>query len=745
MTSKNSSLDKAGASRVMQRELCRRRIWVIALTLISFLLYYPAVTVMLITRSQSYAELYRYTPLRQREELLRVVSNWIGLRDCEAIAGLLVILAVLIAIEGFSYLYNRRKLDFYESQPVLRSERFRAVYLNGVGIVAFAYALSVLLAVGIAAVMGAMNGVMALEAFYAFLRGMILFLAVYSIAVLAAVLAGHAVVAGALAALFLGYETLFYQIIRAFMSSFFRTFYGGTEEGRLYLSPVNYFIGPVLRLWMETEYEENAGVMSGRLLYRIFALCWKSDLANLAICAGALALAYLCYRRRRAESAGQAIVFKRFCWILKVALALLSALFIGMLIGMVYDSSTSTAATVITILGMLFTTAFVCCAMEVLFDFNIRAAFRKAWQIALVGTAAVLVFAVFRFDLTGYDSYAPDPGEVESTALYTYDYYTDYYDTDMVRNGGFEEYYEENMFLNNIEAVEKIALQGQENRVANWDSYNAASGWEAVVLYRMKNGKKIYRSLTIPYTVAAQDMDAVIGTKEYREGYYQVYQQYQEEALEKLHRRGSIVYSDGYLTKEGPGTLYEAFAEAYRKDLEQYNYTLASTQDACGVVRVGYSYSDAMNYEYMQQQYEVYPGYTNTLAFLQENGLYCDPAESMTMVMKAEVTNYHNELWETEHGSASTYMGDPSVVEEYTDPEKIREILEAAFPSELCQTWKTADFLSGDYGISVTMQAQESEQENGQAYLDGMYAQNYMSFYEGQVPAFVEQDTELEG
>ncbi len=41
------------------------------------------------------------------------------------------ILAILIAVQGFSYLYDRKKVDMYHSVPVSAKRRFAVIYLNG--------------------------------------------------------------------------------------------------------------------------------------------------------------------------------------------------------------------------------------------------------------------------------------------------------------------------------------------------------------------------------------------------------------------------------------------------------------------------------------------------------------------------------------------------------------------------------------------------------------------------------------
>ena len=44
---------------------------------------------------------------------------------------LIMLSAVIAAMEGYSYLYDRRKVDRFHSEPVRRRIRFFSIYLNG--------------------------------------------------------------------------------------------------------------------------------------------------------------------------------------------------------------------------------------------------------------------------------------------------------------------------------------------------------------------------------------------------------------------------------------------------------------------------------------------------------------------------------------------------------------------------------------------------------------------------------------
>ena len=44
----------------------------------------------------------------------------------------IVFLGAVIGMQGFSYLYDRRKVDMYHSVPVSKQKRFWVIYVNGI-------------------------------------------------------------------------------------------------------------------------------------------------------------------------------------------------------------------------------------------------------------------------------------------------------------------------------------------------------------------------------------------------------------------------------------------------------------------------------------------------------------------------------------------------------------------------------------------------------------------------------------
>jgi ABC-2 type transport system permease protein len=744
-----------------QTEILRRRIWPAALAGLFYLFYFVGGVIGAVTRTRAYAEMYHYTAVQERSEMLATVSKVIGLRQPGFY--FTILLAVILAVQGFSWLDSKQKIDFYESQPVSRKQRFRGIYWNSILIFAVPYLVSMLLGIIVAAGMGAMCGIMAAEAFCEFLRMLILFLGVYAISSLASMLTGNVIVACMASVVLLGYEWAFVIVLRSYAQKFFATYYYNNAGGGPLLSPIyNYMILQMTQQNGKLEYSSQYyGEMTSGFLNEIVHLTVPKDLITLCIWAGVSGLAYLCYVKRKNESAGSAVIFPAVRFVVKIGVALLGALYAGDVIISIFSASRNTTATVIVLLGIVIGAAVICCVIEIIYSFNFHAAFRGAWQIAIAAAAGVLIFVGFRNDLTGYDRYAPNPSSVESCALFSYDYTTSYYFDTSSEIKNSDDYFARYMKLTDVADVEKVALTSQKytadmqkaSAEGNADS-SGTQGYQAAVLYRLKNGRMVYRSFTIPAAIDPAAMDAVTGTEEYREGYFPMY--HDAGFLNGTDGNGAtMTYDAGYGQKTVSADDYDGFKKAYAQDIVKFCYSFAHANTEIGSVTL--TRKDLNDtYGSSQISFPVYPGYGNTIAWLKANDLWMDTEVSQDDVQSVTVTNSHNDLYQNQDQADPVGYQDLSVAVDYTDKASIAKILENCYPANLQGEWKTYDMADTNYSVQVTMKSTHksgtslsSEQDPGIAQdskFAGGWSDNvfYYNFRAGQVPDFVASDTARE-
>ena len=178
------------------KDMLRSRIWTLALSFVTFFLYDVAGTAANILRIHNYADVYQYTAMQRRSEVLSEVSKWLGVRQYFGWI-VVIVLAVVTGISGYAWMDNRQKTDFFESQPVRRSVRFWKIYFSG--LLVFLIPAVLCLGAGLltAAAMGCMTSGIMLDAWVELVRLFILYAGVYAISVLAAMWTGNAIVCAA--------------------------------------------------------------------------------------------------------------------------------------------------------------------------------------------------------------------------------------------------------------------------------------------------------------------------------------------------------------------------------------------------------------------------------------------------------------------------------------------------------------------------------------------------------------------
>lgn len=689
---------------ILQRQLCRRRLWMIAAVVLYMVMYYPVAVVMLIARSDEIAKTQQMTQTRALSQRLAEVGTWIGMR--QSFVWVIVLMAVILAIHGFSYLFSMEKQDFYDSQPVSRMERFWNIYANGFLIFEIPMVLCLLLSTALAAAMNGMNTVVFLDAMIQMGRVTLIFFASYSVGILAVMLTGNLIVSGIMTAFLLFADRVYQELFQSFQTMFYKTYcYYGKEDPSFLLSP--WYNAQEPSRWLSRNYIWQYSPTTGELLRSLLADCWRADLVMLLAGAVLLWIGVWLYRRRREEYAGMTVIYRPVRTLVRILISVAAGLFAGVVIINLFNSPTSRTGTVFMLVGVVVAAVLCSGVVEMVYDLDIWKFFGKFWEIAAAAVLAAGIFALFRYDVLGYDRYVPKAEEIKSAALYVYNDSSFYYPMDSNPNDSVndEQHVMEDMELTDIPAllaVTRPAMEAQRTMSADGNS----NGWSAEVCYRLKNGRSVYRSILIPYDTDAEVLDRIVASDAYKEGVFPIYSNaIMQEASEK---NGTVSFSNGYQTLSGSGMLYQKFEEAYKKDLEQYSFSLMNRESSIGRV----SFQTYRPF-YMDQEYDVYPSYENTIAFLKEYDLYPEKATAQDVL---SIT-------------VSDYQADSSSEAEYTDPEQIQEIMNHALVV-ISSNWKQNDMADYRYDLSVS-----TKQTSSTTYYS-------CYFRKGEVPAFVLQDLE---
>lgn len=735
MTSRRSFWDKC-------KENNKRRIWVWIVSILSQIIIYPCLLFVYLSRIRSYeANGYYNTVEEYKQALAGAVADAAAFQNGNGrVVVIVMLLAVVIGLQGFGWLHDRRKLDLYKSVPVGEKDRFFAIYINSMLIYALPYLLSMVLSIIIAATQGALTDDVFAKCMLAIVTNLLFFTVNLHLTILVMTITGNWLIACAGIGVLNMLDEFCYSIFQSLEHQFFRTagyYFSIRRDG---FCTFFEYIDAVERWKRQT----NISALSRELL-PVFAK-WILYAIVLVI------PAYLCYRKRPAEAAGKAIAFPFFKPFIKIVVAVVGAVGVACII---YASSNSNA--VISILALIGSAILFGGILEVIYEFDIKAAIRHLFSTGCAAVIALAIFCIYQFDIFGYDTYLPDMDKVESAALFSGSYVQNYWEyMDEIDENGMpigketlsgSEYLRDNMFLADVEAVTDLAEKGIEFSklyYQNVEEQGVAIQGRAIqtmsILYRMRSGRKVTRSYLIDLSdpEIAGILDRIIGTQEYREGNYLLakHSEYLSDPAMRMY------YTNGSMQAELSPTDAEIILEAWMTDMEQYDYTFALENDMCGEISVMFG-------GYFQNILPVYEDFVNTIAVLSERNAYYPLLLDVSDVASLTVTNYN--LLDSDSSGDSYYdyaqatalpadADDRTVIATYENPEQIEAILKVIYPTSFDQEWKRVDshnivrsYLDTNYVITIAF-----KQDTDYPYKK---VQDTFSPKRGCLPGFVVRDT----
>lgn len=419
MTSKNLFSEKKVCDRIwgLMKEDIKRRIWVLALMFLVFFFALPVklALVMENARRMEFRAYNDYEPIekllpehftaKQYEMMTAFFKREVVLDEISYGNGLMVFLflmaAVVVGVTAFSYLHNKKKVDFYHSIPVRREVLFTVQYGDGILIPAAAYLFGCLLFTAVAAAYGVPVSEFFGSMAAAFGMNLLYYSLVYGTVTVAMMMTGNIVIGLLGTAVFFGFVPLAAGLLGAFADQFFVTsageFWYADSSPYLWamqnLSPVGAYI------WSVASVSDADGIKMAEVL--------KAAACMMAVTALSLEL----YRLRPSEAAGKAMAFSKSKAPVRILLVLLGGMaggwFFWTLQSQVKWGLFGTAA------GIL----LVHCMVEIIYHFDFKKLFSHKMQLALCLGTGMLFFCSFRYDWYGYDSYVPSQEKIASASV----------------------------------------------------------------------------------------------------------------------------------------------------------------------------------------------------------------------------------------------------------------------------------------------------------------------------------------
>lgn len=613
------------------REDARHRIWVPALSCIVFLLGLVAATLMLqsiVINQGDISANYLQTRLNQETAMLFNSSNL--LLSLVAITG-----AVICALQGFSYLFNKQKLDFYHALPIRRQKLFFIRWANGVLFYVVPALIFSLLCLIVLAAFGLFNAPMLFAVGTGFLHNLLIFFVVYHTAIFFCMLSGHILVSLGLLSIFSIYMFMIVELIPTFMSVYYTTYQNYSYGLSGYLS----YLAPAY------------------LVYKLLNVTTLPLLGYAVIFATVLFFgSIILYLRRPSETAGKAIAFSGLQPVIRVLIVVPVAIYIGLAFGQLASGSRAFWS----IFGLLLFAVLIHMILNVIFAFDIHAALQHRKELAFSAIISVLFISVFAFNILKLDDQIPALNSVEAV-------YMDLpVDNDVpylnLQNGnylGVTDYRESHAMLTGDELSKAYALL--DYRMAPPPptttaptTYTDAEPPVANLNVRFvkSNGHSEYRNFQfIMNENSIQALADVYNTTTYKQGHYQIFDASCDTVFDTFNAidatENTIVRNTTH-TNIFSASETKELMDVLRTDLSAFTLEQMINEIPLGTVSLENS---KMLYT---MDYRIYPSFTNTVTWLTDHGIDFGAWKESTPV---SMTLYLNEPPENKDNADSDLYG----------------------------------------------------------------------------------------
>ena len=424
-------------------------------------------------------------PLRVREIYYYLVAD--------AVPIVSIAYAILCAMAVWSYLYNARSVGMMHSLPIRREGLFLTNLLSGLAMMAIPYLVAGGLGTLLFACCGGFDAWGTLATILAVIGQSVTF---FGLATFCAFLTGNIFALPVLYFLLNFLAPLGDWLCNLFARGFlfgFTADYSGTVD---FLCPMVYL---TQRLYVNSEYEtvrDSALEYQNRLTSVTLENAWLIA-AYAAAGLVFLALAYLLYRRRESERAGDVVAVRVFRPVFRFGVAALSALLGGRLLyALLWESfqAGDTFTPVPLAICLMVAGLIGYYAASMLLAKSLRV-FRGSAVGALCLVAACVAFcAGMRYDLFGIERRIPDQNEITQLEIY------------LARNTYYLTPEDQPELLSGAQDLQRTLIAQKDLIRSNYETYRhggSSSDPDASTniryIYTLKNGATVERFYTVSF------------------------------------------------------------------------------------------------------------------------------------------------------------------------------------------------------------------------------------------------------
>ncbi len=549
-------------------------------------------------------------------------------------------IAVITGVQGFSYLFSRKKIDLYHSIPVKRIQLFIPIYINGILSYVIPYIIGFIIALCVGGIYNLYTFDVLKYGIIQFTLNTLGFLFIYTFTILAVMMTGTLLVSLLACFVFFFYEPVANNIIQFLYRQFFFTFSHRSDVGihfPRFLSPLGVFLE-----------------LGEKHLYYAFWIPKVIFLSALFI-----ALCIFLYCIRASEASGKAMAFPKTKGIIKVLLLIPT----GLTGGIFFQSFVYRDSMKWFLLGIAISLLLAHSVIEIIYESDYKAALHHPYSLIFSGAAIVIITSVFYFDLFQYDTYLPKEEDIASISLSPIGANIDFYPSSSSQDDFDYEYIDHYTYcLNHMEITDikdaySLAQYGilytkdfEKNysnlyrKDGNADFIMEESGLTAnyqstnnlVYKFTLKNGKEIYRDYSINFKEQKDLFNKIYILDEYKNVVFPLLSATQED-ISYIEWRNASGTKYQWLTKDD--TYFSQVFTTYQEELKNLTINDLETNLPICVFNVPLE-QKTFQRTYMKEKntYYVFSSFKKTLALLEENGFPIDKIPEQRDIIKITVS-----------------------------------------------------------------------------------------------------------
>ena len=403
-------------------------------------------------------------------------------------------LAILLGTVIFSYLHNKKKIDFYHSLPITRSNLFFIKYLLGIAIALPIIIISHFLLYGIFSILLGDNIVNFKEILEAVVIDIVFFMAIYSITVFANILAGNTIIGIILSGVLLNLFSIIILVIFSLSDIFFSPIIdlGHISDYQLKYNPIVCYF--VLKNNIDYVSVTSMNFTKINILSMYILITLIITIINLIL-----------FKIRKSEKAGVCISFKYAKTILKYLGVCIGAVLVGVIFYLISNSIFALY------LGVILGCIILHCLVEIIYDFDFRAIFKNWYSIIGCFVICCLIIFSYQFDIFKRIDYVPNIDKIENVDINIYN------DSEEAKNIQSQD-------------VIQAALELHKEYLESTIEKNKYSTENIKIKYKLKNGSILVRYIGIDYPNLEDEeipnknnlLSKIINDKEYIEKAYSI-------------------------------------------------------------------------------------------------------------------------------------------------------------------------------------------------------------------------------